>query len=87
MNQKRFGRELSVFLTELYHSLHARSCMHFLWFTHARWFPRRLQRPQNQDVLLGIAPQIVFVGGEAVGPMVPWCRSGAMLVGARASAS
>ena len=41
------GHGIGDFLTDLQHILHARSCIHCLWFPHARRPPRPLKRPQN----------------------------------------
>ena len=41
------GHGIRVFLTDLHHILHARNCIHFRLFPHARWHPRPLKRSQN----------------------------------------
>ena len=47
ISTKKKGHGIGVFLTDLHHILHARSCMHFQCFPHARWPHRPLKRPQN----------------------------------------
>ena len=45
-----------VFLKDLYHIFHGRSCNHFQWFPHTPMPPRPLKRPQNSDLLLDSPP-------------------------------
>ena len=50
--KKTNGREIGVFLTDLHHSLQARSSNHFLWFPHTPKAPRPLKRPKHFNLLL-----------------------------------
>ena len=47
ISKKSFGHEISVFLTDLHHILHERSCNYFQWFPHTPMPSRPLKRPQN----------------------------------------
>ena len=54
------GHEISFFLTELHHILHARSCIHFLWFPHTPRPPRPLKRSQNFYLLFTLLQLLLF---------------------------
>ena len=45
--KRKIGHEIGVFLTDLRHILHSRSCNHFLWFPHTPKPPWPLKRPTN----------------------------------------
>ena len=47
-----FGYGIDVFLTDLYHILHARSCNYFLWFSHTPRPPGPVKRPKNFNLLI-----------------------------------
>ena len=54
--RKNNGREISVFLTDLSHILHTRSCKHFLWFPHTPKPPRALKRLHRFNLLFANLP-------------------------------
>ena len=58
--EKVVGHEIGVFLTDLHHILHARSCNHFLWFPHTPGPPRPLKRPQNFNLLFEFFQLLLF---------------------------
>ena len=49
------GHEIGVLLTGLHHTLHARSCNHFLWFSHAPKLPRVLKRPKTINLIFAFS--------------------------------
>ena len=54
--------------------LHARSCIHFLWFPHAHRAPRPLKRPQNKIIWGAFFPKTFFItfgSPWGYGSMVP----------------
>ena len=58
------GHGIGVFLTDLHHILHARSCNHFLQFPHTPKPPRPLKRPKNLNLFFAFIfkKNVSFVG-------------------------
>ena len=52
--------EIDVFLTDLHHTLHARSCNHFLWLPHTPKPPRPFKAPNNFSLLFAF-PQLLLL--------------------------
>ena len=57
---KQMDHEIRVFLSDLHHILHVRSCNHFRWFQHTPEPPRPLNRPKHFNFLFIIFQLSLF---------------------------
>ena len=55
------SNKVCVFLTDLNHISHARSCIHFLWFPHTPKPPRPLKQPKNINLFFAFS-NFYFLG-------------------------
>ena len=60
-SKKTNGHEIVVFLTDLHRIFHARSCMHFQWFPHARWPPRPLNHLKTSIYFGAFSRKYIFI--------------------------
>ena len=62
--KKQFGRETGVPGTDLHYILHARSCIHFLWFQHSPRPPEASKTTSTLQFAFYICFQLLHVGSS-----------------------